>query len=138
MEISEVEYYQHKQSSKQSVVRNPTGLKSLSKSESQSLEEAIESTEQCGKYYYCKFCLKDLQSLNAMRYHYTHRHLLNNQPEQKLWVAHKVKESIVREELENGNQITKWRCTECSKIYKNQPGIRYHLAKHIENGIESL
>jgi len=98
----------------------------------------METTERNGTYYSCKFCFKDLKSNLAMRYHYKNRHLLKKLTKKQVWVAHKIKEGIMEVKCENGLKTTKWKCTECSRIYNNQPGIRYHLTKHLKDDFDEI
>lgn len=121
---------------KQSRTALNTSRLNLTKEHEEWLIETMESTERNGNFYSCKFCFKDLKSQTAMCYHYTNRHLLKKLTKKQVWISHKIKEGIIQVESENGLKMTKWKCTECSKIYNNQPGIRYHLSKHLKDDFD--
>ncbi|KAL7022317.1 hypothetical protein ACKWTF_012203 [Chironomus riparius] len=115
-----------------------TSRLNLTKEQEGWINETMESTERNENFYSCKFCFKDLKSSTAMCYHYINRHLLKKLTKKQVWVAHKIKEGIIQVECENGLKMTKWKCTECSKIYNNQPGIRYHLTKHLKDDFNDI
>ena len=93
----------------------------------------VSTTRNKSRSYVCKFCSKFLNSYRAITYHYIHLHYLKNLPSSKFWISCKVREGKRTSKAKNGEDHIIFQCTECTKVYNNQPGLRYHLSQHLQN-----
>lgn len=100
------------------------------------LKEMISLSKISADTYNCIQCKKVLSGFRGIRYHIKSQHIDVRDPS-KVWVRNNILEGRKLHQQPNGVSVYTFKCVICSKDYNNEPGLRYHLTKHLKDDLEN-
>lgn len=95
------------------------------------LRDEVANSKVSACRYRCTQCHRYLSSYASIYYHIASKHIVPRDSG-KVWVSERIQQGKKLLGITQGTSRYVWNCVECSRVFNNEPGLRYHLNRHLE------